>query len=101
MANNPSNVGLTKIQEYYRMMGMKLPISMVVSIGGGKYPDKELGNIDARDFLFFGMHWFDFSDTLRDRADNLKTLLSNAVSQMKFSSNSFNTIACTVLSHGF
>ena len=54
LANNPSDIGLTNIQNHYRECGQKLPISLMVSIAGGKLPEEELGSTDARDFLFFG-----------------------------------------------
>ena len=81
LANNPCEIGLTKIQNYYRERGQKFPVSLMVSIGSGRQPEQELGNTDARDFLFFGTHWFDFKgESLIDKTQNLTTLLSNAVS---------------------
>lgn len=78
LANNPCERGLTKIQEYYRMRGEKLPISLVVSVGCGKAPVKKLGNIDAQDFLSLSS-WFDSSAALRDRTKNLLTLFTTAM----------------------
>ena len=80
LANNPSASGLTKIQDFYRSKGQRLPISLVVSVGSGKLPDDELGSVDAHEFLYFGKHWFDFKEHLSGRAKNLTTLLGNAVS---------------------
>ena len=80
LANNPCDYGLTAIQNYYRQQGIDLPISLVVSVGTGIYPSEELGRIDAQEFLFFGKHWFNVTDTLRKRTFNLIQLLSNAVS---------------------
>lgn len=80
LANNPSTSGLTVIQDLFHCLGMKLPISTVVSIGGGKMPEDKLGRTDAHQFLFFGKHWFKFKDTPVSRAANLATLLGNAVS---------------------
>ena len=81
LANNPCDIGLTNIRNHYRERGQKLPISLVVSIGSGRQPEKELGSTDARDFLFFGPHWFNFKgESLIDKTQNLTTLLSNAVS---------------------
>ena len=81
LANNPCEIGLTKIQNYYRERGQKFPVSLMVSIGSGRQPEQELGNTDARDFLFFGTHWFNFkAESLIDKTQNLTTLLSNAVS---------------------
>ena len=79
LANNPCEIGLTKIQNYYRERGQKFPVSLMVSIGSGRQPEQELGNTDARDFLFFGTHWF-VGESLIDKTQNLTTLLSNAVS---------------------
>ena len=79
LANNPCDCGLTAIQNFYRLQGGRLLISMVVSVGTGEYPSEELGKVDAQEFLFFGKHWFNLSK-LRDRATNLIALLSTAVS---------------------
>ena len=80
LANNPCDCGLTAIQNFYRLQGERLVISIVVSVGTGEYPSEELGKVDAQEFLFFGKHWFQLSK-LRDRATNLISLLTNAVSQ--------------------
>ena len=80
LANNPCDYGLTAIQNYYRQRGIDLPIALVVSVGTGIYPAEELGRVDAHEFLFFGKHWFNATDTLRKRTRNLIALLSNAVS---------------------
>lgn len=79
LANNPCDYGLTAIQNYYRQRGIDLPIALVVSVGTGIYPAEELGRVDAHEFLFFGKHWFNATDTLRKRTRNLISLLSNAV----------------------
>ena len=82
LANNPCECGLTQIQNFYRKRGKKLPISLVVSVGSGKYPKQQLGNIDAQQFLFCGP-WFDLrggSTGVRERTKNLFTMLTNAVS---------------------
>lgn len=79
LANNPCDCGLTAIQNFYRMQGEKLRVAVVVSVGTGVYPPEKLGKVDAQEFLFFGKHWFKLSK-LRDRATNLISLLSNAVS---------------------
>ena len=80
LANSPCEIGLTKIQNYYRERGQKFPVSLMVSIGSGRQPEQELGSIDARDFLFFGTHWFDCNaESLIDKTQNLTTLLSNVV----------------------
>lgn len=80
LANNPSESGLTKIQDHYRSNGQRLPISVIVSVGSGKLPENELGSVDAHEFLYFGKHWFDFKEHFTDRTKNLTTLLGNAVS---------------------
>ena len=81
LANNPSESGLTRIEQYYRSGILKLPISLVVSVGSGLIPMKDLGSINAQDILFFGAKgWLDSTAHVRDRAINLKTLLLNAVS---------------------
>jgi predicted acylesterase/phospholipase RssA len=78
LANNPCDCGLTAIQNFYRLQGERLLISMVISIGTGQYPPEELGKVDAQEFLFFGKHWFKLG-RLMDRATNLISLLSNAL----------------------
>ena len=80
LANNPCDFGLTAIQNYYRALGEQLAIALVVSIGTGIFPGEEIGKIDAQEFLFFGKHWFNWTDTLKKRAKSLMSLLSNAVS---------------------
>ena len=72
LANNPSDSGLSRIQSHFRSCGEKLPISLVVSVGTGKYPSQALGNVD---FLFVGAQgWSSLSGT-----SNLRELLSYAV----------------------
>ena len=79
LANNPGASGMTIIQQMYRSMDQKLPISLVVSIGGGQMPDDKLGRTDAHQFMILGKHWLDFKDTVLSRGSNLITLLGNAV----------------------
>ena len=81
LANNPCDYGLTAIQNFHREVKVDLPISMVVSIGTGIYPPEEVGRIDAQEFLFFGKHWFSFTDNIKSRTQNLISLLTNAVSE--------------------
>lgn len=77
LANNPSDSGLSRIQSFYRSHGEKLPLSLVVSVGSGKYPLQVLGNVD---FLFVGgQGWSSLSGT-----SNLMALLSYAVSYIRF-----------------
>ena len=82
LANNPCMEGLTRIQDYYRQLNQKLPISLVVSVGCGVYPPSNIGSIDAQKFLFFGRHWLPTSDGpgVQDTVKNLATLMSSAVS---------------------
>lgn len=47
LANNPTEEGLTAIQDHYHERGEKLPISLVVSIGTGVNPSKEIGSINV------------------------------------------------------
>lgn len=75
LANNPSESGLSKIQDFHRRRGEKLPISLVVSIGSGKYPIKKLGSVD---FLFTGSSGFNLT-SFKDGTSNLMSLLSYAV----------------------
>ena len=79
LANNPSEVGLTEIQDFHLQRGEKLPISLVVSVGTGVYPVEKLGSIDARQYMYMGKHWLKFKDSF-NRLGNLIQLLSNAVS---------------------
>ena len=46
LCNNPTQMGVTKIQDYRWNKGEKLPISLVVSLGCGIYPDEKLGNVE-------------------------------------------------------
>ena len=78
LANNPCEYALTAIQNFYREQKMRPQISLLVSVGSGVYPALKLGNIDAQQFLYFGIHTFRL-DILKDRAANLISLLSNAV----------------------
>ena len=78
LAQNPSTVGIARIQEYYQTKGQTLPVSLVVSIGSGVFPDRELGSLDAQDFLMFGSHWFD--EEHPKKISTLRTVLTNAVS---------------------
>lgn len=78
IANNPTDYGMTAIQNFFRLQGMKLPIAMVVSIGTGVYPASKMGKIDAQDALFFGKQWLKPSKLIK-KTQNLFSLLSNAV----------------------
>ena len=72
ICNNPTEYGLTTIQNFFRQQGKKLPIALVVSIGTGVYPAVELGSID----LFLGIQNI---TRIKQNAQNLISLLGNAV----------------------
>ena len=63
LANNPSEDCLTAIQQHYRKRGLKLPISLFVSIGSGQNPSKPLRPVDLHKMMGFGP-WFDFMELL-------------------------------------
>ena len=48
VANNPAMEGLTAIQDHYHQRGEKLPISLLVSIGSGINPSKEIGSVNVQ-----------------------------------------------------
>ena len=75
LANNPSDYGLTAIQNFHRQQGCKLDIACVVSVGTGTFPAEALGSTDAHEMLF-NVH------SLKKRATNLLTLLTKAVSRL-------------------
>ena len=72
ICNNPTEDALTAIQGFFRQQGKKLPIALVVSVGTGIYPDKELGSID----LFLGVQAITH---IKQRVQNLISLLEEAV----------------------
>ena len=72
LSNNPTEDGLTAIQSFFRQQGKKLPIALVVSIGTGIYPDRELGSVD----LFLGVQAVTH---IRQRVQNLISLFEKAV----------------------
>lgn len=80
LANNPSEVGITEIQNFHWQKGQKLPISLVVSVGTGVYPVEKLGSVDARQAFYMGKHWFKIKENFFNMLGNLVQLLSNAVS---------------------
>ena len=65
LANNPSEDCLTAIQQHYRKRGLKIPISLLVSIGSGRNPSKPLRPVDKM---------------LRENWKELLELLESAVS---------------------
>ena len=78
LCNNPSDAGLTAIQNHHRLHDKRLDIAFIVSIGSGIYPEEELGSSDAHEMLQ-GINVLNLS-ALKKRATNLLTLLTNAVS---------------------
>ena len=79
ICNNPTDYGLTAIQNYCRLTGNNIPIAVVVSIGTGSYPPEKIGSVDAQDALFFGKQWLNPGKLLK-QTQNLLSLLSTAVS---------------------
>ena len=73
LCNNPTDQGVTAIQNYHWEKGEKLPISLVVSVGSGVYPEEKLGSVDAMDFSLARM------GSLKGRVVNLLDLFLNAV----------------------
>jgi hypothetical protein len=73
-------VGLLRIEEFHQARGEKLPVSLVVSLGSGTYPPKQLGSINARQYLYFGTHWLNLiKQQSLPEIRNLAELLSNAL----------------------
>ena len=79
ICNNPTDCGLTAVQNFCRLQGYKLPIAMVVSIGTGTFPAVKMGNVDAQNALYFGKQWLHPTKIIK-KTQNLLSLLSNAVS---------------------
>ncbi len=75
LANNPSAAALTLIQRMYSSKDIKIPISIMVSLGSGIMPAHELDKEDSKDFVLFGQ-----IRKMYDKASSLITLLGNAVS---------------------
>ncbi len=78
LANNPSDYGLTVIQNFHQRKDSRLDIACIVSIGSGIFPAKPLGSTDVHEMLL-GMNILNIQG-IQKRAKNLMTLLSNAVS---------------------
>ena len=55
--NNPSEDGMTLIQDYLRATNPDTSIMLAVSIGCGIFPSQHLGDADIEKYLFFGQHW--------------------------------------------
>ena len=64
---------------YHWEKGERLPISLVVSVGSGVYPEEKLGNVDAQDYISLTK-----MSALKDRVSNLIGLFRNAVSLARF-----------------
>ena len=79
LANNPCDVGLTAIQNYNRTRGVSKPIALVVSVGSGLCPGKQLGSTNVQEYFLLGRHWLN-PEGLKERAKNLLLLIGNAVS---------------------
>lgn len=77
LANNPSDYGITAIQNYHREEGIKLSICCVISVGTGTFPASDLGSTDAHESIFHLL-------ALKRRAVNLMTLITKAVSLLYF-----------------
>lgn len=90
ICNNPTEYGLTAIQNFFRQQGKRLPIALVVSIGTGVYPAEELGSID----LFLGIGTL---TRIKQRTQNLISLLGNAVGCIFYGSN-YHTLAINLIS---
>ena len=77
LANNPCEDALTVIQEFYHSKGLKLPISLVVSIGAGINPPKDLGTVDVQtSFQFKKVLTFDTWRTWIDFLEVLESAVS-------------------------
>ena len=79
ICNNPTDYGLTAIQNYCRRIEYNIPIAAVVSVGTGTFPAEKIGSVDAQDALFFGKKWLKPGKLIK-QTQNLMSLLSNAVS---------------------
>lgn len=90
ICNNPSEFGMTRIQNFFRQQGMKLPIAVVVSIGSGSYPPETIGDVNAQEALFFGKHWLKPTQLLK-KTTNLLSLLTTAVSEHEVAISELHT----------
>jgi calcium-independent phospholipase A2 len=72
LANNPSEYGLTAIQNYHRQEHIKLNIACVVSVGTGIFPAEKLGSTSAHEGVFDLL-------SFKRKAANLMTLISKAL----------------------
>ena len=64
LANDPSEVALTAIQDFYHNRGEKIPISLLVSVGSGVNPALPLGKIDIKSNLLNPKAYLDLMEVL-------------------------------------
>ncbi len=76
--NNPSEDGMTLIQDHLRMTRPDVDIMLAVSIGCGIFPSRPLGDADIEKYLFFGAHWLTPWKFI-EHARNLVKLLAEGV----------------------
>ena len=55
--NNPSEDGMTLIQDCLSKSHPQTNVALAVSVGCGVFPGKELGDVNIEKYLFFGKHW--------------------------------------------
>ncbi len=97
LANNPCSLGLSAIQTLHwyvysyskklifminncvRQLGQKLDISLIVSVGSGRFSIEELERTDFQEVFHFGKHWFRAATDLKAKIKRFATLLANAV----------------------
>ncbi len=94
ICNNPTDIGLTAVQNFCGKMGYKLPIVMVVSIGTGIYPAMTLGNMDAQNALYSGKKWL--HPTKFKHTQNLLTMHLKTVSIIQMYKNKMVLCAVSV-----
>ena len=56
-AHNPSLSALSVIENYYNTNSINQRLSLVVSVGCGKFPSKDIGDIDIEKYLFLDRKW--------------------------------------------
>lgn len=84
--NNPSEDGMTKIQDYLKETSPHTDLMVVVSIGCGVFPPQEWSDsADVEKYLFFGKHWLKPWKLIED-AGKLVKLLAEGVSTIIFMS---------------
>ena len=76
LANNPAEEGLTVIQDHYRKKEEKLPISLLVSIGSGINPTKEIGPLNFQRLQAMNpLRWKNLIDLLGSAASSVSTCI--------------------------